>query len=311
MTGAGRDAPFVSVVIPTFRRPELLRVAIDSVLAQTFRDFEVLVVDDDRHGSARATVAAVQDERVTYLAHDGARGGSGARNVGIFRSRGAWIAFLDDDDAWLPEKLAAQRRAVADGGPDLGLVYSGYDVYDFERARVVSTRRPSKKGWIGDDLLYRNEIGGLFSVLVRADLARAIGGFDERFPALQDAEFYVRVAQRAEVTFVDASLVRVRKDHGARITANPQRRLVGTQLFWAKFRPHIAKRGRLSHRAASRVLLAAAAAGNGRALLGAVPWFLAGLVFDPRNVLDTTRSLASMAWRRARDASGGGAEDRA
>jgi glycosyltransferase involved in cell wall biosynthesis len=276
--------PFFTVIIPTFNRPAMLRQAVDSVLGQTFTDFELIVVDDDSRGSAWAALEDVQDHRLSYVLNDRGRGGAGTRNAGIFRASGEWVAFLDDDDVWLPEKLAAQHREIVGSGDELALVYTCYAVYDFDKEKVVSVRRGRKQGSIGRDLLYTNHVGGLFSVVIRTDVLHEVGGLDERFPALQDADLYVRVAERGKVSYVDETLVWVRKDHSDRITRNARSKLQGSVLFWNKYRSRISQDPRLMHRAAARVFTFALASGNVPALLRALPWTLAGLLIDPGNI---------------------------
>jgi glycosyltransferase involved in cell wall biosynthesis len=296
-----REGPFFTVIIPTYRRPRMLEQAVESVLAQSFSDFELIVVDDDRDGSAREVMARFADPRLSYLVNDRGRGGAGTRNAGIFRARGRWVAFLDDDDVWLPEKLAAQYRKIAVGDETLVLVYTRYAVYDFDRREVVSVRHARKEGEIARDLLCSNHVGGLFSVAIRAEVLRDVGGLDERFPALQDAELYVRVARRGTVSFVDETLVWVRKDHADRITRNARSKLEGSRLFWRKYRAEISRDPRLVHRAAARVFTFAVASGDLKALLHALPWTLAGVLFDPGNLRSVgARLLKQVTERTAR-----------
>ena len=102
------DLPKVSVVIPTHDRAHLVGRAIRSVLAQTFQDFEIIVVDDCSVDNTKEVVQSLADSRIRYLRHEINRGGSAARNTGIGAARGEWIAFLDSDDEWLPKKLEKQ-----------------------------------------------------------------------------------------------------------------------------------------------------------------------------------------------------------
>src|SRR5688572_26839751 len=97
--------PKVSVVIPTHNRPLMLRRAIDSVLAQTYQDFEIIVVDDGLRERSDNVVKLFEDDRIRYISHEQEHGAPAARNTGIKNSNGELIAFLDDDDEWLPQKL--------------------------------------------------------------------------------------------------------------------------------------------------------------------------------------------------------------
>src|SRR5262245_24547581 len=100
--------PLVTVVIPTHNRAGRVRSAIESVLHQTYADFEIVVVDDASEDGTENTVRGVLDPRVRYIRHAVARGDAAARNTGIRNSTGEYVAFLDDDDEWLPEKLRFQ-----------------------------------------------------------------------------------------------------------------------------------------------------------------------------------------------------------
>ena len=100
--------PKVSVVIPTFNRPEMLIRAVTSVLSQTEPDLEVVVVDDASTYDTRATVESIGDDRITYYRNATNQGGAAARNTGVVRARAPYVGFLDDDDVWLPEKLQHQ-----------------------------------------------------------------------------------------------------------------------------------------------------------------------------------------------------------
>ncbi len=96
---------FFTVIIPTYNRLELLKDAIQSVIDQTFSDFELIIVDDQSTDNTKEMVCSFCDERIKYFLNDHVKGPGGARNSGIFRAKGEWIAFLDSDDIWLPKKL--------------------------------------------------------------------------------------------------------------------------------------------------------------------------------------------------------------
>ena len=293
-----RTPPFFTVVIPTYNRLEYLREAVASVLQQTYQNFELIVVDDNPDETARPVVKTFVDERLFYVKNDHNRGGAGTRNAGIFRSRGEWVAFLDDDDIWLPEKLERQYQKILELDKDVGLIYSGNTKFDAKTLQTVGTFIPTHEGWLYQQLLYKNVIGGLFSVAIRRDILDRLGGLDERFPALQDLELYTRVAKQYKVAFIAEPLVRVRTGSAGRITTNYHSKLVGSQLFWEKFKDDIAKSKLLKHRAASRVFKFAFASGDTRAVLACAPWVLTGLLIDRRNFGSVLRFMATMSFDR-------------
>src|SRR5438034_8399752 len=117
----------VSVIIPTYNRARYLSDAIRSVVNQTFQDFEIIVIDDCSQDQTRIATDSFKDQRIKYLTHDSNRGEAAARNTGIQKSTGSYIAFLDDDDQWAPEKLQLQIQIFEQSATKVGLVYCGYE----------------------------------------------------------------------------------------------------------------------------------------------------------------------------------------
>lgn len=116
--------PTVSVIIPTHNRANLIGKAIDSVLDQTCQDFEIIVIDDGSTDNTAEIVKGFDDFKIHYISHELNRGTSAARNTGIKASRGEYIALLDSDDEWLPEKLDRQVEVLQDEPSEVGVVYS-------------------------------------------------------------------------------------------------------------------------------------------------------------------------------------------
>lgn len=285
--------PLFTVVIPTYNRPEYLRQAIESVLDQTFKNFELIVVDDAPDEAARQVVQAFGNERLRYVKNDRASGGAGTRNSGITRANGQWVAFLDDDDLWLPEKLERQAKQIASLDSDVALIYTGHTTFSSQSDKTY-TFVPKKAGQIYEDLLAWNVINGLYSVAIRRDVLEDLGGLDERFPALQDLELYVRIAKVHKVAFIEDPLVRVRNSGSGRITTNYANKLRGSQLFWEKFKSDIDQNAHLKHRAAARVFMFAFAEGRVGELLRSAPLTLAGLFFDWKSIKEVSRFIARM-----------------
>jgi glycosyltransferase involved in cell wall biosynthesis len=184
--------PRVSVVIPTYNRPDMLGEAVASVLAQTYRDFELLIVDDGSDPPSRQVVESVGDPRVHYRYQENA-GRSAARNAGIALASGEYVAFLDDDDLWLPEKLAFQLQVFAEN-PDVGLIASGWNYINAAGAQT-NVIRP----WLWCPQLNLNvlifEYPALPSVtMVRRDWAARSGGFDVSLPAYEDWDLGLRLS---------------------------------------------------------------------------------------------------------------------
>ncbi|MBN1559793.1 glycosyltransferase family 2 protein [candidate division KSB1 bacterium] len=246
-------APFFSVVLPTHNRGHFLRESIKSVLTQTFGDFELLVVDDSGSEMTREITRSFSDDRIKYVLNERRQGGAGARNAGIFSARGEWIAFLDDDDIWLPEKLFKMAEKIKSADADVGLLYSGHAFYDFDCDKVKSQALPQHKGWLFHELLYKNIIGGFSSVIIRRDILLKINGLDENFPAFQDGELFVRVAEIAKIDFVREILVYIRVSNEDRISFDRKKKLAAFVQFDKKYSQQIKRCHRLKHRSSARI----------------------------------------------------------
>jgi glycosyltransferase involved in cell wall biosynthesis len=201
--------PQVSVIIPTYNRADLVQQALASVKAQTYRDFEIVVVDDGGTDGAFEALAACREIRV--LRHAGRRGVSAARNTGIIAARGKWLAFLDSDDLWLPDKLARQI-AYLEARPDLRLCQTG----ETWVRRGVRVNKPLSHrqmgGWIFLPSLTRCMISPS-AVMLDRRLVSDHGGFDETLPAAEDYDLWLRLTWRYEVGLVDEPLVIKRGGH--------------------------------------------------------------------------------------------------
>src|SRR5262245_45342203 len=132
----------VSVIIPTHNRADFLRGALSSVLNQTYQNFEIIVVNDASTDDTAKVVAAFEDERIRFIRHDTNKGGSAARNTGILASKCDYIAFLDDDDEWLPDKLRKQMEILLASPPEVAGVYTGCLDVDKTSGKVIRQRIP-------------------------------------------------------------------------------------------------------------------------------------------------------------------------
>lgn len=229
--------PKVSVIIPTHNRAALLGGAIQSVLDQTFGDFELLVVDDGSEDHPEQVVRSFSDPRIRFIRHPVARGGGAARNTGIQNTHGPFVAFLDDDDAWYPEKLAQQVALLDRGPPNLGLVYGGYNTGNSHGETILGTRIPTARGDLRNQLLSSNVIGGTSLVLVRRVALEHIGGFDENLPSFQDHDLYLRLSEHFEFDFVPDAFLRYLR-HEVQIWKNPGALLRGLELMRKKHGTH-------------------------------------------------------------------------
>lgn len=194
------DAPLVSVVLPTYGRPALVRKAVASVGAQTYPNVELLVVDDCSPTPVEQALEELSlgpSITVRVLRHGENRGGNAARNTGIRVAAGEYVAFLDDDDRWHPEKFDRQVRAFRESSPAVGAVCVGQRFVD-DRGETTQLRMPSASGDVTEAVLRGATLGPFSTLMVRADVIEAVGFPDERFPAWQDREWHVRLSQEGD-----------------------------------------------------------------------------------------------------------------
>lgn len=222
--------PLVSVVLPTHDRPERLRRALASVLAQSYRALQVLVVDDASERPVDDVVEAVggQDRRVQLVRLPTPCGAAAARNRALSRASGDLVAFLDDDDLWKPHKLERQVAFLLDH-PSVGIVTSDHEVLD-ERAagRILVHRGPSSI--TARHLLWFNLAGSLSCCVVRRAAAGDDLWLDEDFPSVEDWDLWVRCGRRTGIGVVKEVLAR-RTLHGDGRLSDPTSKLRGMQAF--------------------------------------------------------------------------------
>lgn len=197
----------ISVVIPTHNRKELLIRAIKSVQSQTFKELEIIVISDGSTDGTDEVVEKIKndDSRVCFISLPLAHGANAARNVGIQYAHGEWIAFLDDDDEWLPEKIEKQV-AIIEANSAVGLCYTGvrciYEDYGIDYLSI-----PSYQGELKKAILLGNCIGTTSTVMVKKDLFKECGLFDETLCALQDYDLWIRICQITEIGVVTEPLL--------------------------------------------------------------------------------------------------------
>lgn len=212
-------APCVSVIIPTYNRAALVEGAVQSVLVQSFEDFEILLIDD---GSTDETPSVVlelgkKDSRVRTFQQENA-GVSSARNLGIAEARGEWVAFLDSDDAWEPEKLELQLKKLNEK-PEAALCFSDAVFVGGSRDKRTLFEVSGFQGDVSLEAFLRaNFIPGP-TVMIRRSVLDEVGRFDPALRSSEDRDLWLRVLARFPVTFVDLVLYRYRS-HGESLTSD-------------------------------------------------------------------------------------------
>jgi glycosyltransferase involved in cell wall biosynthesis len=203
------DRPAVSVVIPTFNRANYIREAIQSVLDQTFKDFEIIVVDDGSTDGTQQAVASFHDARIRYL-RERHRGIGASMNAGIAASTGAYVARLDSDDTWLPNMLAIETAAL-EKNPDLGAVYARAEAMN-EQGQRLPTGRGMPLRYPEDSflsMLYEDSTSTITTIVRRACFEKA-GPYDESLTTSEDWDMALRISRHYPLLFIDEVVARFR-----------------------------------------------------------------------------------------------------
>lgn len=206
----------VSVIVTTFNRAHMVTGAIDSILNQTFKDFELIVVDNYSSDDTEEVIKAYNDERIRYVKHN--NGGIIAvnRNYGIRQARGEYLAFCDDDDLWMPEKLEKQMLEF-EKDDQIGLVCSNAIIFDEsgERGELFNVGLPDSNFTL-ESLVWGNSVV-CSSVLVKKRVIDDVGLMDESPQILrgEDYELWLRIAKKYRIKYVELPLMKYRTHPGS------------------------------------------------------------------------------------------------
>jgi glycosyltransferase involved in cell wall biosynthesis len=204
----------VVVVIPTFNRAALLREAVESVLGQTYRDLELVVVDDGSNDGTRSYLRSLGDPRVKIVEQDHCGNPGKLRNLGVGASHGEWIAFLDSDDLWYPTKLERQLHLLAEH-PEYQWSFTDFVRIDDRGDDFPGLRKPGlRSGWILNGLLDGSVGIALPTVVIRRGFFETSGAFDESFATCEDDDLWIRLASRGMALAVNEPLAAIRSHPG-------------------------------------------------------------------------------------------------
>ena len=184
--------PKISVVIPAYNAEHTIKETIESVLQQTFSDFELIVINDGSTDRTLEVVQSITDSRLNVLSYENG-GLSVARNRGIYQATGEFIAFLDADDLWTSDKLELQLAALQEH-PDAGVAYSWTYYIDEQGQPLFAGIRIFYQGNVHADLLIKNFILNGSNPLIRRQAIESIGEFDPAFPHFADWDYWLRLA---------------------------------------------------------------------------------------------------------------------
>jgi len=236
------NSPLVSIIIPTYKRPATLDRAINSVLNQTYDNIEIIIVDDNGKGSRfqKKTEKQMekydQNEKIKYIKHNVNKNGAAARNTGIENANGDYIAFLDDDDEFLPKKIELQIKKLNQLSEDWGGIYSGY-IKKF-KGNIILRSGKLEEGRLKKELLLNKfSIGSGSNLFFREDVVQDLNGFDETFERHQDLEILVRFFRKYKLAAVEERLLIVNDQEIFNLKGKDMLKL--KKKYLGKFKPDI------------------------------------------------------------------------
>ncbi len=197
------SSPIFSIIIPTFNRKNFLKKAIDTVLMQSFNDFELIVVDDGSNDDTESMVKQYDDQRIKYFFQDN-HGPAHARNRGLEKARAKWIVFLDSDDWWLEGKLARTKECI-DEFPEMKIFHT-QEVW-YRDGKLLNQKKEHRKP---GGFVYKNALPlcciSISTVAIDKAVFSKVGTFDEALPACEDYDFWLRATHEFEVKLIDEYL---------------------------------------------------------------------------------------------------------
>jgi glycosyltransferase involved in cell wall biosynthesis len=231
--------PSVSVIIPTYNRGRFIRKAIDSVLNQTFKDYEIIVIDD---GSTDGTAKILKsyDNSIIYHSYQPNRGAAYARNRGIEMSRGNYIAFLDSDDFWKPEKLKKQVDFFQQH-PDFGVVATqcSVNMIDDNLQTIKYIERETVHFELTYEKIFQRPLIKTPSVMIQKKCFQEIGIFNEKYPILEDVDLWIRLARKYKIGFINEPLTVYTRGHEMGRRESLPTRLIRLEISEKNYDPEL------------------------------------------------------------------------
>ncbi len=237
----------VSVILTTYKRSDkIVKRAIDSVLNQTYKNWELFVVDDSPcdYADRKAVIELVdgyKDKRIRYVPLEKNMGACFARNKGIELSSGEYICFLDDDDVWVKEKLTKQVDKFERVDDKTALIYCGAEYFDEQKEKYIEHKNIYKRGYLFDELIIKNFIGGSSFPMVRSKVLKELGGFDVELLSAQDLDMWLRIAKNYKIDYVEEPLVIYYKHRGEQISKTTKKRIQGMEQKIEKNKSYLDK----------------------------------------------------------------------
>lgn len=231
--------PKASVILPTYNRAPFIGRAIQSVLNQTYKDFELIIVDDGSIDDTEKVVKSFSDGRIYYVKHEINKGAAAARNTALRLAKGEFIAFQDSDDECLPEKLEKQINKFNKVQNSVGVVYCGHSTISERTNRAIFQSVPVEKGNVYNIMLWRC-ITTTTALLIKRVCFEKVGLFDETLPSCQDWDMLIRISKYYEFDFIPDILAKIYV-HGDQISTNLDTRIKGNEKMLEKYKVELSE----------------------------------------------------------------------
>lgn len=209
----------ISVIMPVYNRAQTVDLAIQSVLRQSYPNFELIIVDDGSTDSTVEVVSGLSDPRIVFLQLEQNSGAAFARNQGIKKSKGRMISFLDSDDYYEPDFLKISYQTLSETPPKIGFMWTGVRYHGIDGIKE-SSWAPAYKENTYITFLNDLQIGTGAGICIKREVFDICGLFDETLPAAEDTEFFLRISQRFDYVYTKDILVNIHKNSADRLSEN-------------------------------------------------------------------------------------------
>jgi len=226
--------PKVSVILPTYNRAHLVNRAIQSVLAQSYKDFELIIIDDGSTDNTEEIIKIFDDTRIRYVRYNENKGAAAARNIGIRLALGEFIAFQDSDDEWLSDKLKKQMDIFEKLPSEVGIIYSSAWRISDTKKELENTNTIMPE----DGIIYKEAINRVRpacpSSILRREVFDKVGMFDENFLRWEDRDFFIRVSKYYLFYHLDEPLLNIYRTPGS-LSWKRKNLVLARKLFLDKY----------------------------------------------------------------------------
>lgn len=215
--------PKASVIIPTYNRAQYIINTVKSVINQTYKDFEIIIVDDGSEDNTKEVIEniAKNNQNIIQYIYQNNKGPAAARNTGIINAKGDYIAFLDSDDYWMPNKLEEQFNYFI-ANPSCNVLHNEVHICNLE-GKIIQVNshqdKAKREGWLFDEIILLKTYIFLSSLIVNKDVFKKVGRFAESLYSSEDVELFLRLALEYKIGFINKPLVR-RIIHESSITGS-------------------------------------------------------------------------------------------